>query len=154
MLAAEQGHVYAQYNLGWMYDSGGRGFAQSLATAFKWYGLSAQQGHPPAQVRMGLAFQHGRGVSQDYQAAVKWYSLAAEQGDTDAQYNLGYMYANGFGVSQDYIRGYMWWSIAAQSGAKDNLDGKDEISKSMTPSQFEKAQELARECVAKDYKDC
>ena len=46
-LAAEQGHVEAQYNLGTMFEAG-RGVAQDDAEAAKWYGLAAEQGHVAA----------------------------------------------------------------------------------------------------------
>jgi len=48
----------------------------------------------------------------------------------------------------------MWWNIAASQENKDASGNRDIVAKKMTPSQIEKAQELARECVAKNYKDC
>ena len=78
----------------------------------------------------------------------------AKLGDADAQNNLGFMYANGKGVPQDYILGHMWWNLAASSGQKNAISGRDAVSKRMTSSQLEKAQDLARECVRKNYKGC
>ena len=48
----------------------------------------------------------------------------------------------------------MWSNIAALSGYKDASKNRDLIAKKMTPTQIEKAQELARECVRKEYKGC
>ena len=54
----------------------------------------------------------------------------------------------------------MWFNIAVSGGEKDlvklqNLIKKDFfIEKEMTPSQITEAQELARECVRKTYRDC
>ncbi len=99
-------------------------------------------------------YYNGRGVPKDYKTAVKWQSLSAEQGFANAQYNLGLMYADGRGVPQDNVYAYMWWNIAASSGNKDASKNRGIIAERMTPSQIEKAQDLARECVKKNYKGC
>jgi hypothetical protein len=85
---------------------------------------------------------------------VKWYTLAAEQGVAFAQSNLGVMYGTGQGVIQDNVYAHMWLNIAASSGHKSASKNRDIIAKRMTPSQLEKAQDLARECVRKNYKGC
>jgi len=85
---------------------------------------------------------------------VKWYTLAAEQGDARAQYNLGQMYRKGEGVSQDYVYAHMWANIAASNGDEDSGNLRDEVAKEMTPAQIENAEQLARECVRKEYKGC
>ena len=64
------------------------------------------------------------------------------------------MYALGRGVIQDNVYAHMWWNIAASSGEKKASKNRDMVAKQMTPSQIEKAQDLARECVAKNYKGC
>ena len=92
--------------------------------------------------------------SGDYAAALKEWLPLAEQGDASVQYNLGQMYYKGLGVTQDYTRAHMWWNIAGSLGNKFALETRDEIAKEMTPSQIENAQDLARECVAKNYKGC
>jgi hypothetical protein len=48
----------------------------------------------------------------------------------------------------------MWWNIAASSENKVAVENRDILTKQMTPSQLEKAQDLARECVRKKYKGC
>ena len=64
------------------------------------------------------------------------------------------MYDNGDGVIQDYTLAHMWWNIAASQGHEKAMEDRNFVAKKMTPSQLEKAQDLARECVAKNYKDC
>ncbi len=87
--------------------------------------------------------------------AVKWWRLAAERGYASAQTNLGNAYARGQGVIQDSVYAHMWLSIAASSGkTKYASKNRDIVAKKMTPSQLEKAQDLARECVRKKYKGC
>ena len=105
--AAEQGHAYAQSNLGVMYVQG-RGVPQDYAEAIRWYRRAAEQRDAEAQGNLGVMYQLGRGVPQDYAEAVSWYRKAAEQGDANAQCNLGHMYERGQGVPQDYVQGYLW----------------------------------------------
>ena len=88
---AEQGNVYAQFNLGLMYNNG-LGVTQDYSEAVKWYRKAAEQGHADAQYNLGVMYAEGQGVTQDYSEAMKWYRKAAEQGDANAQYNLGVMY--------------------------------------------------------------
>ena len=125
-----------------------------FATALREWTLAAEQGNADAQYNLGLMYDNGRGVPQDYATAAKWYTLAAEQGFALAQNNLGFMYGNGVGVPQDYVYAHMWFNIAASSGHKGASGNRDFVAEKMTPSQIEKAQDLARECVAKNYKGC
>ena len=124
------------------------------ATALREWEPLAKDGNSSAQFNLGQMYKKGLGVSQNYETAVKWYTLAAEQGHADAQNNLGLMYKNGLGVPQDKVYAYMWWTIAASSGDKDASKDRDNIAIQMTPAQIEKAEKLARECVAKKYKGC
>ena len=139
---AEQGDADAQYNLGQMYYNG-PGVQQDYKEAVKWYRLSAEQGHAKAQLNLGVMYGGGLGVPQDYKEAVKWYRLSAKQGDADAQYNLGGMYDRGRGVPQDYVLAHMWWSLSGSNGYKDAVTNRNIVEESMTPSQIEKAQEMA-----------
>ena len=84
------------------------------------------------------------GVPQDDKEAVKWFRLSAEQGHASAQHNLGFMYFNGLGVPQDYVLAHMWWNLSGSNGYKDAVTNRNIVEKKMTPSQIEKAQELAR----------
>jgi TPR repeat protein len=84
--------------------------------ALKLFRLSAAQGEPSAQYRVGLMYFKGEGVVQDYTEAVKWYRLAAEQGHVHAQQNLGNMFSLGIGVLQDFAEGLKWYRLAAAQG--------------------------------------
>ncbi len=150
---AEQGHLYAQYNLGFMYDNG-EGVTQDYKTAVKWYKLAAEQGDSDAQFNLGIMYYIGQGVTQDYKTALKWYKLAAEQGHSSAQSNLGSMYYSGHGVTQDYVRAHMWANIGASNGNEIAVQLRTAAGNTMTSSQLATAQKLASECVAKDYKGC
>ena len=101
-------------------------------------------------------FQKGweASVKGDYATVLKeWIPLAA-QGNASAQFNLGVMYAFGEGVIKDIVYAHMWFDIATANGDERGQELKEIFTEEMTPSQIEKAQDLARECVKKDYKGC
>ena len=141
---AEQGNANAQFNLGLMYNNG-LDAIQDYKEAVKWYRLAAEHGNGEAQSNLGLMYDKGQGVVQDYKEAVKWYRLAAEQGVAIAQSNLGIMYLLGQGVVQDYVMAHMYCNIAGASGNESAIKNRGIVGKMMTPSQIEKAQDLARE---------
>ena len=98
-------------------------------------------------VKGSIAYDSG-----DYATALSEWKPLAEQGNASAQYSLGLMYKEGRGVIQDNVYAHMWFNIAASSGGKLAVENRDIVAKEMTPSQLEKAQDLARECVRKKYK--
>ena len=128
-LLADQGHAYAQYNLGLMYASG-EGVPEDDAEAAGWFRLAADQGDADAQFFLGLMYADGEGVVEDDAEAARWFRLAADQGDADAQFFLGLMYADGEGVVEDdaeaarYADGegvvaVRWLRLAADQGVAD-----------------------------------
>ena len=48
----------------------------------------------------------------------------------------------------------MWGNLGASNGNDVGAKVRDLATTQMTPSQLEKAQDLARECVRKKYKGC
>jgi uncharacterized protein len=152
-LAAKQGNVTALAALGFMYGQG-EGVPRNDKLAVKLTRLAAEGGNGSAQTNLGLMYGQGKGVPKDYETAVKWYRLAAEQGNAYAQFNLGYLTAYGEGVPQDVVYAHMWGNIAVTNGNKKGAQLMDLVASQMTPSELEKAQDLARECVRKKYKGC
>ena len=114
----------------------------------------AEQGIAEAQFNLGFMYRNGKGVLQDYEQAFHWYRLAAEQGDAGAQYNLGIMYHNGEGVLADDKRAHMWLNIARYNGYKKAGKVIEIVERKMTGSDISRAQDMAKRCVASDYKDC
>ena len=139
----------ADFNKG--LDAARRG---DFLTALREWSPLAERGDSTAQINLGVMYEDGKGVPQDYKKAVKWYKLAAEQGDSRAQVNLGLMYAKGFGVMLDNVSAYVWLNIAASTGDKDAASNRDIISKRMTAGDISIAQDLALECIKKNYKEC
>jgi TPR repeat protein len=64
-VAAEQGYVYAQHDLGYIYEHGQMGVQRSLQEAARWYEMAAAQGFEPSISRLeriaidGPAYQPG-----------------------------------------------------------------------------------------------
>ena len=112
---AEQGHVVAQYVLGFSYYYG-EGVAEDNYAAVSWFRKAAEQGDDDAQYYLGLCYYRGDGVTEDEYAAVGWFRKAAEQGNDDAQYLLGECYFYGSGVSKDYYAAVSWFRKAAEQG--------------------------------------
>ena len=91
---------------------------------------------------------------KDYATALRELKPLAEQGNATAQYYVGAMYAFGNGVHKDHIFAHMWANIAASNGDNDSRGLMDYLSKRMSENQLEKALDLARECVDKNYIGC
>jgi len=126
---------------------------KNYAVAMAKYKQAAAQGLEEGQFGLGIMYDRGHGVRQDYAEAVKWWKLAAAQGHAFAQYHLGLKYKNGQSVVQDYVRAHMWFNLAGARIA-ELVFGRDEVARLMTTQQIAEAQKLARECQARDYKNC
>ncbi len=155
---AVSGNATAQYMVGAMHSEG-KVVPQNYAEAATWFRLAAKKGDDDGQLALGVMYYKGTGVAQDYKEAVRLYGLAAAQGNATAQNNLGAMYANGNGVAQDYVRAHMWYNLGGASSLSGEsgeipLTNRDNIAKVMTPSQIERAQDMARKCQASNFKRC
>jgi TPR repeat protein len=68
------------------------------------------------------------------------------------------MYENGQGVTRDYLRAHMWFNLAASESSGELARNANislvTIAKSLTPAQVIQAQEMARQCEARSFKNC
>ncbi len=85
------------------------------------------------------------GVAEEIDDAAVLLRAAAEQGNAEAQYNLGLMYLECQGVKQDNVEAYAWIRTAAAQGRRGTLEIRQALLREMTPSQEDRAIELARE---------
>lgn len=83
-LAADQGHIIAQFELASIYYN--TKHFKDAATYFK---LAADQGHSKSQHIIGTMYFNGDGVKRDKTEAERYYQLAAVQGEPNALHNLG-----------------------------------------------------------------
>jgi len=121
------------------------------------YRESAELGFWGAQFMLGVDNYNGDlelGLAQDKKKAFYWFKLAAQQRDARSQVQVAQAYWEGEGTAQDYIYAHMWYNFAAAQGNEVGITMRDILTDQMTASQIEKAQDLARQCLKKNYKDC
>ena len=135
------------YEEGWSVD-------QNYKTAFKWYLKAAELDDDYAQISLGRLYEDGKGTLQDYESALMWYKRSAKQGNQEAQNLLSNMYKYGRGVRQSNIYAHMWANISASEGNQRGKDLRGYVQSNMDRDEINKAQRLARECVANELKDC
>ena len=75
-MGAERGNVFAQRNLGFLYQEA---VPPNYDESAKWMTLAAEQGDIIAQRNLGYLYENGLGVPKDPKEAAKWYKLAEEQ---------------------------------------------------------------------------
>ena len=120
-----------------------------------WYKKAAEKGNASAQINLASALRSGKGVKQDDVEALKWYRASAEQGNGYGQAMLGILYGAGVGgLIQDYVRSHMWLNVAVSRGIVDSQKQRDAVAAKMTLEQVNRAQQLARECIEKKFKNC
>ena len=96
----------------------------------------------------------GDSHSEDEATTLSEWRPLAEQGDAEAQFKLAEMYHAGKGVQENNLYAHMWFNIAASQGDAIAATNRSTLAEKMTPAAINAAQELARECVAKEYKGC
>ncbi len=122
-LAAEQGYLPAQLNLGWCHRYG-VGTEVSMEKAVYWYSKAADQGSPAAQDQLAFCLINGLGVDRNEGQGVEFYKKAANQGYIEAQFNLACCYRDGIGIQQNPALAAHWFEQAAKHGdhqAMNNL---------------------------------
>eukprot|EP00475_Leptophrys_vorax_P013760 TRINITY_DN2010_c0_g1_i1.p1 TRINITY_DN2010_c0_g1~~TRINITY_DN2010_c0_g1_i1.p1 ORF type:complete len:393 (-),score=92.74 TRINITY_DN2010_c0_g1_i1:66-1244(-) len=99
---AFSGNPEAQFSLGFAFDTGNEGVPANTDEAIRWYTLSAQQSHAPAQNNLGVLFATGhRGkMEKNHRMALRWYKHAAENGNAAGQFHAALLIMNGQGVNK------------------------------------------------------
>ncbi len=124
-LAAEQGHVLAQWLLGAAYGPG-EGGAIDSAESVRWFRCAesqlraaAERSNPDAQYSLGFTYENGQGVLKNVLEAERWYLMAARQGHVYAQAKLGNIYETGRirdGISKNLTAAAEWHLRASKQG--------------------------------------
>jgi hypothetical protein len=97
-LAADQGNVIAQFDLGVLYEEGRGGLTKNDRDAARLYKLAADRGHATAQSKLGVLYEEGRGgLTKNDREAARLYKLAADQGDFWGLSHLADFYRRGAG---------------------------------------------------------
>jgi len=114
-IAAQNGNVMAQFNMGVLYDEGTE-VEEDDEKAVAWYKMAAEQNFAPAQMSLGEMYDKGLGVEKDFDAALKYYQSAALQGNVEAQLTLGLIYQSKTKGLYNQEISANWFRVAAQQG--------------------------------------
>jgi len=117
--AALKGDATAAYEIATRFADG-KGVAQNLDEAAKWFDRAAQAGVVPAIFRLGTFFEKGLSVRKDADIARRYYLRAAERGSAKAMHNLAVLDADGGGKGANYKSAAQWFRKAAEHGVADS----------------------------------
>jgi hypothetical protein len=79
-------------------------------------GSLAENGHAPAQFRLGMLYRLGLGVPRNPRRAVYWFEKAARGDDVGGQYWLAESYRRGEGVPVSPELAFQWFHRLAERG--------------------------------------
>ena len=118
--AAGKGDPLALFEIGARYTEG-RGVAEDLKEAARWYELAANRGFAPAEYRLANLYEKGQGVERDLERARKLYETAADRGNASAMHNLAVLLATGSGAAgPDFDAAAKWFQKASELGVRDS----------------------------------
>jgi localization factor PodJL len=117
--AALKGDATAAYEIATRFADG-KGVAQNLDEAAKWFDRAAQAGVVPAIFRLGTFYEKGLSVKKDADIARRYYLQAAERGNAKAMHNLAVLDADGGGKGANYKSAVQWFRKAADRGIADS----------------------------------
>jgi len=100
---ATNGSPEAQFSLGFCYDTGSDGLPVNTHEAIRWYVLSAQQGHAPAQNNLGVLYSNGHKgrIEKNHREALRWYKAAADNGSPMGQFHAALLLMKGENAKPD-----------------------------------------------------
>jgi len=105
--AANNGYMYAFYNLGRHYQHG-LSVAVDKSKALYWYEKAAAAHHAHSCLLLGIWYLNGINVVKNEYKAAAYFKDAAFCGNAEGKYYLSSCYAHGYGVKQDSIRALLW----------------------------------------------
>jgi localization factor PodJL len=117
--AALKGDATAAFEVATRFADG-KGVAQDLDQAAKWFDRAAQAGVVPAIFRLGTFYEKGLSVKKDADIARRYYVQAAERGNAKAMHNLAVLDADGGGKGANYRSAAQWFRKAAERGVADS----------------------------------
>ena len=91
-------------------------FNQDYRAAALTLGSLAENGHAPAQFRLGMLYRLGLGVPRNPRRAIYWFEKAARQDDVGGQYWLAESFRRGEGVPVSPELAFEWFHRLAERG--------------------------------------
>lgn len=116
-LAAEQGHIDAQFNLATIHYEGLIVKQDHVKARYLFEQLS-KKGHAQAQMALGVMHYTGQAGAVNQHQAAQLFALAAAQGHAEAQRNLGVMRMRGEGGPRDIEEAERLFQSAIAGGSQ------------------------------------
>lgn len=150
-MAADQGLAVAQFYLGRAH-SDGNGVLKDDAEALRWYSMAADQGDVGAQFTLGNTYAQ-------IALASRAELLAGRTGDLLELAHMWYNIAsaNFTGTTDVFLGDVDDTILSTDPGGLDAVNAgvmREGVEGLMTRTQIERATELARTCMASNYRDC
>ena len=118
--AALQGHVRAQFSLGFLYYHGAGeaeiAVAPDPGRALRWLTLAGEAGNPMAAYLLSRIHHYGQGVPVDREAALRWARSAAERGVTGGQFEAAVLLGRRDAGASAWVEAYKWFLLATHQG--------------------------------------
>lgn len=151
--SAGAGVASAQQKLGAIYVQGvySPTIPINIEVGERYLNLAAEQNYAPAMHSLGEFNYYGK---RDYIAAADWFTKAAETGLPDSMFFLAHMHMNGEFLAQDPVKAYMWGYLAQQLGNNNGELLLMQIAETITANDIFRAEGMANECRAKEFKGC
>jgi TPR repeat protein len=147
--AAEQGHMRAQFTLGFLaYHGAGRGeedgaVARDPVAAARWLKPAAERDNAMAQYLLASLYRKGEGVPQDDDKALGWALAAADRGVTAAQYEVGLLLGSRQHAWESWIEAYKWFVLAERKGYPGARQNLEILAKRLNYKEIEQAEAAA-----------
>lgn len=148
-LAAERGHVEAQFSLGLVLTGAVPNSPRSARKSFHWFKKAAQQGHPMAAYFLAMSYETGAGTEPNGEQAFEWYRRAALGGSSLAMNALAHMYATGAGIRMNLANAYAWNQVAGARGFEAAERYAAKLEARMSEDDLARARKLVRSLMKK-----
>ena len=153
-IASMNGSAFAMLRLEILKEKG-HGKIEEFDAAFNQVKLAADKGSEKAQTILAMAYLDGKLVSRSCDKGTRLLKYLASIGNLTAQHNLGGLYLQGNCLPINYLNAYMWRSLhAAATGSESNRSFLKLIEQRMSTNQVAEAQKLAKDCQARNFKNC
>ena len=118
--SAERGNSQAQYNLGYMLQTGIAG-TKNENEAVHWFKKSSDNGFNDGHYAMMMAYGNGEGIEQDSEKAFQYALKCASNDDTTCMWNVVNCYLTGNGVIANNLKFKEWILKLAKLPNPENL---------------------------------
>lgn len=114
--AADDGNVWAQTYIGYIYSNGEYDTERDFQMAESWLLLAAEKGDPEAQMRLGVLYGNDEFPNYNRSESFRWLYRSAKQGYAVSQAAVADRYRKGSGVQADQERWLGWMTLSAEQG--------------------------------------